>query len=895
MNSAGQHTGLARSMTRRLHLLLIVALVAGLALADGHFTQAAGTPTISSLDPSTRAAGSGNFLLTVNGTNFENGSVVRWNGADRVTAFVDNTQLLAIIFNTDIACPGTASVMVRNPDTTTSAPAAFTILNNPPLANDDSATTPEDTAVVIAVLANDSGPETCDTPQVTGVGPAQNGTVTFTASDVTYTPNADFSGTDSFSYTITDGFGATATATVVVTVNQANDPPVAQSQTITTSEDTPAAVTLTATDPDGDPLTYTVVSGPSNGTLAGTAPNLTYTPNANYNGSDSFTFTANDGQADSNAATISITVTPVNDAPSAQADSYTTAEDTPLTVAPAGVLANDSDIEGDPLTAVLASGPSNGTLTLNADGSFTYTPNADFNGTDSFTYRAKDNGGATSAATNVSITVTPANDVPTARPDSYTTDEDTPLNIPAAGVLTNDLNPDGGAVTAVPASGPANGTLTLNANGSFSYTPNPDFNGTDSFSYSARDAQGDTSAAAMVTITIRPVNDPPSFTKGADQTVAEDSGPQTVSGWATNISAGPNESGQALSFVVTSDNPTLFAVQPAIDAMTGDLTFTPAPNANGSATVTVTLWDDGGSSGGRGGASTSQTFVITVTPVNDAPVANDDIAGVGQNGATTAIDVLRNDTDVDGDPLSITAVTQGTSGSVAITGGGGGLSYTPGPDFSGTDIFTYTITDGNGGSATATVRITISQYTVYMPLVVQGAPPIAAAPDLVGSFSLSDDTPAAGQPVVITVTITNQGTAPASQFWVDFYIDPTTPPTAANQRWEKSCGAQECPYGIAWYVTQTLAPGQSITLTSTADSYYGPNTRWPGFFVAGTNDLYLYVDSWNPTVATGAVLESDETNNRAERHGLGVQGMQAAPPPQQPLTALPDRPARPTN
>ncbi len=195
------------------------------------------------------------------------------------------------------------------------------------------------------------------------------------------------------------------------------------------------------------------------------------------------------------------------DPPVAVDDAYTTDEDTPLTVAAPGVLGNDTDTDGDPLTAVLDSTTSNGTLALNADGSFTYTPNADFSGTDSFTYFAND-GTSNSNLATVNITVNLVNDPPVANDDAYTTDEDTPLTVAAPGVLGNDTDTDGDPLTAVLDSTTSNGTLALNADGSFTYTPNADFSGTDSFTYFANDGTSN-SNLATVTITVNPVNDPP--------------------------------------------------------------------------------------------------------------------------------------------------------------------------------------------------------------------------------------------------------------------------------------------------------------------------------------------------------------------------------------------------
>jgi VCBS repeat-containing protein len=232
---------------------------------------------------------------------------------------------------------------------------------------------------------------------------------------------------------------------------------------------------------------------------------FSYTPDADFAGVDSFTYHANDGLADSNVATVTITVNGVNDAPLAVDDSgYVTDEEVSLNEAAPGVLGNDSDTEGDPLTAVLDTGPANGTLTLNADGSFSYTPDADFSGVDSFTYHAND-GLADSNVATVTITVNAVNDAPVAVDDpGYTTDEDAPLNEAAPGVLGNDTDVEGDPLTAVLDTGPANGTLTLNADGSFSYTPDADFAGVDSFTYHANDGndsdtEGDPLAAVLDT------------------------------------------------------------------------------------------------------------------------------------------------------------------------------------------------------------------------------------------------------------------------------------------------------------------------------------------------------------------------------------------------------------
>src|SRR5207249_3626361 len=185
-----------------------------------------------------------------------------------------------------------------------------------------------------------------------------HGSVTLNANgSFTYTPAANYNGGDSFTYKANDGALNSNVATVSITVTAVNDAPGANAQSATTAEDTAKAITLTASDVDGDALTYSIVSGPTHGALSGTAPNVTYTPAANYNGPDSFTFKANDGTVDSAAATISITVTAVNDAPVANAQSVTTAEDTAK-----AITLTASDVDGDALTYSIAPGPTHRTL-----------------------------------------------------------------------------------------------------------------------------------------------------------------------------------------------------------------------------------------------------------------------------------------------------------------------------------------------------------------------------------------------------------------------------------------------------------------------------------------------------------------------------------------------------
>lgn len=264
-----------------------------------------------------------------------------------------------------------------------------------------------------------------------------------------------------------------------------------------------ASVITNDSDADGDVIQALLVSGPSHGSLTLNANgSFVYIPAANYNGTDSFSYKLNDGSAESNIAIVSLTVNAINDTPVGAADTLSATEDTALTIPVATLLGNDSDVEGIALSIVSLTAPLHGRVVLNADGTLSYTPNANYNGTDSFTYRAND-GSLSSLSITVSITVTAANDAPTAGNDAYSTAQDVALAIPARGVLANDSDIDGDLLTALLAAGPAHGTLTLNADGSFRYTPTAGYSGSDSFTYRASDSSA-LSALTTVTITVIP-------------------------------------------------------------------------------------------------------------------------------------------------------------------------------------------------------------------------------------------------------------------------------------------------------------------------------------------------------------------------------------------------------
>lgn len=401
--------------------------------------------------------------------------------------------------------------------TETSGVATVTItvtpVNDAPTADNKTASTNENTAVGITLSGSD--PESDPLTFSLASGPS-NGTVSISGSTATYTPTTGFSGTDTFTYTANDGTVSSAAATVTVTVVADNAAPVASNVSALTLEDTAITIVLSATDADNDPLTFAIATQPSNGTISLSGSSVEYTPAANFNGSDSFTFTANDGTVSSAAATVSITVNAVNDAPVADDKSATVQEDASVAVTLTG-----SDVDGDAITFALASQPTNGTATLSGS-TVTYTPNANYTGQDTFTYTAND-GTADSQPATVTITVSPVNDAPVASDVTASGDEDTPITVTLVGT-----DGDGDALTYVIATQPSNGTVALNG-AEVTYTPAENYNGTDSFTYTATDGVLP-SSPATATITVNPVNDVPTVVSQVVETTSDAALQVTLSG-----------------------------------------------------------------------------------------------------------------------------------------------------------------------------------------------------------------------------------------------------------------------------------------------------------------------------------------------------------------------------
>ncbi len=498
--------------------------------------------------------------------------------------------------------------------------------NEPPAANDDTYTTPEGIPVLGNVLSNDSDPD--NQPLIATVlsGPYNGAVAMAPTGAFSYMPNPGWNGADTFTYSASDRM-LSASARVAITVTPVNQAPHTADDSYATIEDTAVVGNLLGndSDADGDTLTAGLVLPASHGDVQLSSDgSFTYTPNANFHGTDGFSYVASDGSLSSAPTLVTITVAPVNDTPVAQNDIFSFSEDGVLT---GSVLSNDTDADADPLTAALTAGPAHGSLTLNPNGSFSYVPVANYSGTDSFTYTVSD-GIATSNAATAAIAINPTNDTPISNDSSFSVDEDSTYS---GSVSVSDV--DGDTLSSVVVTGPAHGSLTLNPNGSFSYTPGPNYNGADSFTFTASDGSA-TSAPSLVQITVTPINDAP--VAHVDSYSVSEDGVLTGSVLFNDTDADGNTLTAAVVFGPSHGALTLNS--------NGSFTYTPDTGYNGPDTFAYTASDE---------ALTSSAAIVSITinPVNNAPVAEDDIYSISEDTPLIA-NVLTNDTDVDASSLT---------------------------------------------------------------------------------------------------------------------------------------------------------------------------------------------------------------------------------------------------
>ncbi|URM36159.1 Ig-like domain-containing protein [Flavobacterium anhuiense] len=728
------------------------------AVADIYTVAEDNTIALTPLTNDTDMDGDALSIVSINGTALTGlaQAIAVPNGTVNISASGAITFTPAANFNS--TAPVSFPYVITDGNLTAAADIEITVtaVNDAPVALKDVYTAAEDNAIALTPLANDTDVDgdalsivSINGTALTGLAQTiavPNGTVNISASGaITFTPAANFNSTApvSFPYVITDG-NLTAAADIEITVTAVNDAPVAVKDVYTAAEDNEIALAPLAndTDVDGDALSIVSINGTAltglaqmiavpNGTVNISASGaITFTPAANFNSTVpvSFPYVITDGNLTA-AADIEVTVTAVNDAPVAVKDVYTAAEDNEIALAP---LANDTDVDGDALSIVSINGTAltglaqaiavpNGTVNISASGAITFTPAANFNSIApvSFPYVITD--GNLTAAADIEITVTAVNDAPVAVKDVYTAAED---NAIALTPLANDTDVDGDALSIVSINGTAltglaqaiavpNGTVNISASGAITFTPAANFNSTAPVSFPYVITDGNLTAAADIEITVTAVNDAPVAVKDV-YTAAEDN--------AIALAPLANDTdvdGDALS-IVSINGTALTGLAQAIAvpngtvniSASGAITFTPAANFNSTAPVSFpyVITD--------GNLTAAADIEITVTAVNDAPVAVKDVYTAAEDNAI-ALTPLANDTDVDGDALSIVSINgtalTGLAQAIAVPNGtvnisaSGAITFTPAANFNSTApvSFPYVITDGNL-TAAADIEITVT-------------------------------------------------------------------------------------------------------------------------------------------------------------------------------------------
>jgi len=554
-------------------------------------------------------------------------------------------------------------------------------VNDAPIATDGVLNTDEDTAAN-GILSASNGDGDALSYSLVANGSKGTAVITNTATGAyTYTPNADATGTDSFTFKVNDGRVDSNVATVSVDVAALNDAPIANNGNLNTNEGVAVNGILSASDVDGDTLNYSLITNGSMGTaviINAATGTYTYTPNTGASGVDSFTFKANDGLLDSDSATITVNLAAVNDTPIANSGTLNTDED----VAANDVLsANDDD--GDALTYSIVTNAGIGTVVITnaATGAYRYTPGPDATGTDSFTFKVND-GQVDSNIATITINLVAVNDIPIAKSGSLNIDED---EVVVAALSANDVDADALNYSIVTNGSKGTAVITNTTTGTYRYTPNPDAIGTDSFTFKVNDGQVD-SNTATITVNIALVNFAPVANNGSLDTNMNTAEIGTLI--ANDVD------GDALIYSIVSNGSIGTAL--ITNPVTGAYTYTPDPGEVGADSFSFRVSD---------GLVHSNTAIVSVniTSVNTAPVANDASMNVVVNAVTFGV---LSASDADGDALTYSIVTNGGQGVAVITNAATGeFAYTSNAGASGSDSFTFKVNDGQDDSIVATVSI----------------------------------------------------------------------------------------------------------------------------------------------------------------------------------------------
>ncbi|MBL9139838.1 MAG: cadherin-like domain-containing protein [Verrucomicrobiales bacterium] len=582
------------------------------------------------------------------------------------------------------------------------ADTAFTAVGDLPFGVPDKYAVPNDKTLAIAApgfLANDID---LNGESITAVSIADNvdhGTLAaFADGSFTYTPNAGFTGPDTFKYRMRDAsnnFSDPITVSIEV-LPPSNRTPLGTPDIYALLANTTysiAAPGFLANDIDPDGQVITAVSIQDNvdhGTLAAFADgSFNYTPNPDFTGTDSFAYRMRDASNNfSDPVLVTLVVTAGNRGPLGLNDAFAARINTPLVIPAPGFLANDFDLDGESISAVsIQDGVDHGTLAAFADGSFSYTPDAGFTGTDHFTYRMRDASNHFSDPITVLIEVYPAGLTPVGTPDQYAVPNDASLNLAAPGFLANDIDLNGEAISAVSIQDNVDhGTLAAFANGSFTYTPDATFIGTDRFSYRMRDASNNFSDPIEVIIEVlgpanrTPVGTPDLFTLRADTTLSI-AGP----GFLANDLDPDGETLSAVSIQDSVDHGTLAAFAD------GSFTYTPDPGFVGIDSFAYRMRDVSNH------FSDPVTVTLIVVEGNRTPlgIADTFATRINTSLAIAAPGFLANDLDLDGETLTAVSLQKTVDHGTLSAFADGSFTYTPNPGYSGLDSFLYRMRDAS--------------------------------------------------------------------------------------------------------------------------------------------------------------------------------------------------------
>ncbi|WP_061027047.1 tandem-95 repeat protein [Vibrio jasicida] len=578
----------------------------------------------------------------------------------------------------------TVTYVVTDGEMTDEASVTISVnpVNDAPVAVDDIATTDEDTPVTIDVLSNDTDLDNDTLTIVSASVPIEQGIVEIVDGKLVFTPAESFNGEATITYVVSDG-ELTDEATVSVTVNPVNDAPIANDDSATTDEDTPVTIDVLPndTDVDGDTLTIVNASVPAEqGTVEIVDGKLVFTPAENFNGEATISYTVSDGALEDEAE-VSITVNPLNDAPTTE--NAIPSQVLPEDFAEYTINLNDafSDVDdADSELTFSVSGNSNIQVSI-VDGIATITPTADWNGSEELTFTATDPDGEVVSQT-VDFTVNAVADIVA---DSADIVEDTPTILD---VLDNDsFEGQSPVVTVESGDGPTNGSVVVNDDGTITYTPNQDYNGADEFTYTV--TSGGVTETTTVTLNVTPVNDKPVVENTiADQVLPEDFTPYTI------------DLNDAFSDIDNADSELTFSVSGnsniQVSIVDGIATITPTADWNGSEELTFTATD-------QSGLAVSQTVGFTVNAVADIVA---DSANIVED-TPTILNVLDNDSFEGQSPVVSVEAGNGPANGSVVVNDDGTITYTPDRDYNGADEFTYTVTSG-GVTETTTVTLNVT-------------------------------------------------------------------------------------------------------------------------------------------------------------------------------------------